>query len=135
MSATASFSDSSGPARRSNVGEAIQPGGAELANPAVLRTVSLSVIREAFDGLLANTERTLRSDTDHAVEHSELTSLEGQVPNAFQEEAYSYRAVQESRTDISSSAFEPRIARESPRGIAQTSSVEFFDYLIAIGAV
>jgi hypothetical protein len=99
---------------------------------------SLSMMRQAFGGLLANTERSMSSRTDQRGElerPSDGESRLNRAPNAFHEEKYSYDAVRESRTDISSSAFEPAISSAPANGFAHVSSVEFFDYLTAIGGL
>jgi hypothetical protein len=96
------------------------------------------MMRQAFGGLRANTERSLTSSTEQRGElerPDEGVGRIGRAPNSFIEETYSYETAREAPTDISASAFEPGTSRAPISRIERTSSVEFFDYLTAIGGL
>lgn len=138
MSATASTSDSPMSAHESRVVSIGQYGSTDSEPSAASSEHSLSMMRLAFGGLVGHTERPMSSSTDQRGELERPSDGDGRrnrPANAFIEEKYSYDAVRESRTDISSSAFETEMSREPSNGIAHTSSIEFFDYLTAIGGL
>jgi hypothetical protein len=138
MSATASHQHNPMSGHGSRVvplGESGRAGSQLSAAPSEL---SLSMMRQAFGGLRANTERSLTSSTEQRGElerSDDGVSQIGRAPNSFIEETYSYQVAQESHTDISASAFEPGPSSAPISRIERTSSVEFFDYLTAIGGL
>lgn len=135
---TASHPDNPMSAHESRVVSIGQHGSTDSEPSAASSEHSLSMMRQAFGGLLANTERSMPSRTDQRGELERQSDGDDRIrraPNAFQEEKYSYDVVRESRTDISSTAFESESTRAPANEIAHTSSIEFFDYLTAIGGL
>jgi hypothetical protein len=87
------------------------------------------MMHQAFGGLLAHSARShaseQRSEGERQIEEDPRSE---RVPNAFDEERYSYDSVRES--DEERFALQRRI-----RSAHGTGTTEFFDYLIAIGGV
>lgn len=138
MSATAPQPDNPMSAHESRVVSIGTYGSKDSEPSAAPSELSLSMMRQAFGGLRLSSERSLSSKTDQRGELERSHDGVGRndrVPNAFVEEKYSYQVVQESRTDISSCAFESAVSRAPSHGFAHVSSVEFFDYLTAIGGL
>jgi hypothetical protein len=116
---------------RSKVGSTGQSDTTD-AGPSASRTPSLSVMHQAFGGLLAHSARwhststEQPSDGERSREESPRTD---RVPNTFGEERYSYDSVRESDGDGFA------LQKRNVRSASGTGSTEFFDYLIAIGGV
>lgn len=135
MPATASHSGQPEFSQHSHVVQTDQFDGVESSSSAS-SALSLSMMRRAFDGLRRNTDRSLSLSTEQGneIERSEdFTRHRERVPNAFKEETYTYHAVVESTTSTASPASDFRDSRATRSGKAQTASIEFFDYLTAIG--
>jgi hypothetical protein len=91
---------------------------------------SLSMMHQAFGGLLPNSKRSHSSNDQERseVEHPVVASRSDRAPNSFTEERYSYDSVRESEN--------VELAHEfKNRRVDGVASTEFFDYLIAIGGV
>jgi hypothetical protein len=87
------------------------------------------MMRQAFDGLRTNTERSLSSSTEQRGELERPgvgVDRSGDAPNAFIEETYSYASVSES-DGVNATPF------AMYQGISRIESTEFFNYLTAIG--
>jgi hypothetical protein len=121
MSAAASSLGRREYARTLRVVNADQSENGDSASTVAPITLSLSLMREAFDGLGRNAERSLSLSVEQRGElkHSEEVAVRpDRAPSAFKEESYSFHAVEESGTDISSTAFECQGATNAlaPRG-------------------
>lgn len=117
---------------RSKVGFTGQSDTTDAGPSAAASTRSLSMMHQAFGGLLAHSARSHSSRTEERsdVERpKEEAPRSVRAPNAFGEERYSYDSVRES--DDEGSALQKR----NTRSASGTGSTEFFDYLIAIGGV
>lgn len=113
-----------------SIGESCHPSGA----------TSLSMMRQAFDGLLAQGHPSLSSPSD--CKNPRESSIDGgedvlhRPANAFREEICSFDAVCASDGDAEIVALRAiQQVDPSPRGATCVESVEFFNYLTAIGAL
>jgi hypothetical protein len=95
------------------------------------------MMRRAFGGLRANTERSLSSSTEQRGElerSSDGVDRFGRAPNAFIEEKYSYNSVSESdRGLVGATSFDSPSVHTASEKFRRIESTEFFEYLLAIG--
>ncbi len=134
MSATASQDDRV-PQHRTGVSSAGQYQALETGLSDAPSARSLSMMRQAFGGLLANAEVSLSTDQ----QRSELERSINEAPlsdrptSSFNEEKFSYDSVRES--DDAGPDLEKFKFRRANIAQDAVASTEFFDYLIAIGGV
>jgi hypothetical protein len=114
-----------------------QHGSTDSEPSAASSKFSLSMMRQAFDGLLANTERSMSSSTDQRGELErprDGVNRPDRVPNAFAEEAYSFNSVSDSDDGrLTAVPFETSVVQGRPKKFSVVESTQFFDYLLAIG--
>jgi hypothetical protein len=99
MSATASHPDKPMSEHESRVVSIGQNGSAKSKPSAAPSTLSLSMMHQAFDGLLVYTETSWSSNAEQRDElerSDDAVDRLDRAPNAFVEEKYSYEAVSES---------------------------------------
>jgi hypothetical protein len=94
------------------------------------------MMRQAFGGLRANTERST-SSTEQRGELERLNDGAERIdrtPNAFVEETYSFHSVAEAHRGLpDATSFDSRDATASSKRFIRTESTEFYNYLLAIG--
>lgn len=124
------------PEYRSNRGSTVQSPRTEAEGSAPSGSLSLAMIHRAFGGLLDNSRTVHPSSSPRRTEldRSVVDSAQShRAPNAFSEESYSFRSVHESEDHVVAvEKFETERAPVSPDAVG---SVEFFDYLTAIGGI
>lgn len=111
MAAAASYSsDNAASGQRLSAASGEQTNDQGSATLPAHSTFSLSIMRQAFNGLVAD---GTTSPSSSAGQRDELGRSGGsaerfdRVPNAFKEEVYSYQTVQESWTDVVAPASKP----------------------------
>jgi hypothetical protein len=116
----------------SKVGSTGQSDIADAGPPAAASTRSLSMMHQAFGGLLTHSVGSNSPSSEPQGERArsvEDARRANRAPNAFGEERYSYESVRESDDN------EFAVPKPDIRNAKGTGSTEFFDYLIAIGGV
>lgn len=108
--------------------------GAERS--AISVSPSLAMIHRAFGGLLDHSRSTHPSSSQRRTELERSLSVaprSDRPPNAFNEETYTFSSVRESEDHVHPvEKFGSGRAHASPDAVG---SIEFFDYLTAIGGI
>jgi hypothetical protein len=112
-----------------------QNGSTESEPPVASIALSISMMRQAFGGLLANTERSGSSSRSGDLERlGDGEDRLDRAPNAFAEETYSFSSVSDSDDGrLVADPFEASAVCETSKKCSLVESTQFFDYLLAIG--